>query len=224
MKFVPSERFAPGKVSDSMLAIATGFDLSLALTINNVVVAEQQLPLVKGHAEALVPEIAALMAPLGGPSLQPSRIVVEIGPGSFTGLRIGIAAARALGLAWQARVEGVGSALLIAAEARAHMIAHGTAPDVTALVALAAPRGQIWVEPVALRDLRSEASSQALSETEAINLARTYPIVVGSAASRLTDHDSAGWAHTPRARLAKDIPTALMTAPLPLYIRAPETD
>ena len=68
----------------------------------------------RGHAEALVPMIAAL--PGKG---RADRIVVSLGPGSFTGLRVGLAAARALGLAWAVPVLGYPTLALIAAMARA---------------------------------------------------------------------------------------------------------
>ncbi len=55
----------------------------------------------RGHAEELLPMIAAL--PDKG---RADRIVVSLGPGSFTGIRVGLAAARALGFAWQAEVLG----------------------------------------------------------------------------------------------------------------------
>lgn len=67
----------------------------------------------RGHAEALVPMIAAL--PGKG---RADRIVVSLGPGSFTGLRVGLAAARALGLAWHVPVLGYPTLSLIAAMAR----------------------------------------------------------------------------------------------------------
>lgn len=66
----------------------------------------------RGHAEALLPAIAAL--PDGG---RADGIAVDVGPGSFTGVRIGIAAARALGLAWAIPVHGYSSPSLIAAKA-----------------------------------------------------------------------------------------------------------
>lgn len=66
----------------------------------------------RGHAEALLPAIAAL--PDGG---RADRIAVDVGPGSFTGVRIGLAAARALGLAWGADVRGYSAMTLIAAMA-----------------------------------------------------------------------------------------------------------
>lgn len=68
----------------------------------------------RGHAENLVPMIAAL--PERG---RAGRIAVALGPGSFTGVRVGIAAARALGLAWQAEVVGYPTPALVAAMARA---------------------------------------------------------------------------------------------------------
>ena len=66
----------------------------------------------RGHAERLIPMIATL------PERGHARtIAVSIGPGSFTGLRIGIAAARALAVAWGSEVRGYPSLAIVAAQA-----------------------------------------------------------------------------------------------------------
>ncbi|MEE2916267.1 MAG: tRNA (adenosine(37)-N6)-threonylcarbamoyltransferase complex dimerization subunit type 1 TsaB, partial [Pseudomonadota bacterium] len=66
----------------------------------------------RGHAERLVPMIAEL--PDGG---RADHILVDVGPGSFTGIRVGIAAARGLALGWGASVSGYGALALVAAAA-----------------------------------------------------------------------------------------------------------
>lgn len=85
---------------------------SVALFDQGELIAGEYRQLGRGHAEALVPMIAAL--PHRG---QADTIAVGRGPGSFTGLRIGLAAARALGLAWGAPVFGYPTLALIAAMA-----------------------------------------------------------------------------------------------------------
>ncbi len=68
----------------------------------------------RGHAERLLPAIAALDG--GG---RADAVLVGCGPGSFTGIRVAIAAARALGFAWDVPVQGFGTLALIAANAAA---------------------------------------------------------------------------------------------------------
>lgn len=87
---------------------------SVALFEDDELIAGECLTLGRGHAEKLVPMVASL--PDKG---RAEVIVVDIGPGSFTGIRVGIAAARALALAWNATVQGYESLSLVAAMARA---------------------------------------------------------------------------------------------------------
>jgi tRNA threonylcarbamoyl adenosine modification protein YeaZ len=86
--------------------------LSVALFEDGDVIAHVHDIVGRGHAEALLPAIAGL--PDGGKA---DRIAVDVGPGSFTGVRIGIAAARALAFAWGAELTGFSAMQLIAAAA-----------------------------------------------------------------------------------------------------------
>ena len=87
---------------------------SVALLDGADLVAGDWRMLGRGHAEHLVPMIAAL--PGQG---RATRIAVAIGPGSFTGVRVGLAAARALAYAWGAQLVGYPTLALVGAMARA---------------------------------------------------------------------------------------------------------
>lgn len=96
------------------LAIETATEAcSVALFDGDQLLEHDHRVLGRGHAERLVPMIEAL--PEKG---RADRILVSLGPGSFTGVRIGIATARALGFAWQAEVFGYPTLDLVAAMAR----------------------------------------------------------------------------------------------------------
>ena len=71
------------------------------------VVAQETLEMKRGHAEALVPLSARVMTAAGLSYLELDRIAVTTGPGSFTGLRVGISAARGIGLAADKPVIGL---------------------------------------------------------------------------------------------------------------------
>jgi tRNA threonylcarbamoyl adenosine modification protein YeaZ len=121
------------------LAISTSSPaLSLALSDGLNLVAHDHRLIGRGHAEALVPAIEALMA-----GRRADAIIVDIGPGSFTGIRIGIAAARALGLAWGVPVTGFEAGAVVAAQAftRSPLLAGVS-------ILLDAGRGQIFHQRV----------------------------------------------------------------------------
>ncbi|MES3081352.1 tRNA (adenosine(37)-N6)-threonylcarbamoyltransferase complex dimerization subunit type 1 TsaB [Sphingomonas faeni] len=83
---------------------------SVALIEDGAIIAHAHEVVGRGHAERLIPMIAEL--PEGG---RADRIIVDCGPGSFTGVRVGIAAARGLALGWGAEIAGFSSLPLIAA-------------------------------------------------------------------------------------------------------------
>lgn len=97
-----------------LLAIETsGEACSAALFADGELLDARHETIGRGHAERLVPMIREL--PDRG---RADRILVSLGPGSFTGVRIGLAAARAFGLAWKAEVFGFPTLALVAAMAR----------------------------------------------------------------------------------------------------------
>lgn len=84
-------------------------------TAHDIPLASAFVPMERGHAEALAPMIAAAMKEAGLSFGELDRIAVTIGPGAFTGVRIGLAMARGLGLALNIPVVGLDSLTAIAA-------------------------------------------------------------------------------------------------------------
>jgi len=76
---------------------------------------EETLGMERGHAEALIPLIERVMGRVEGGFSALDRVAVTVGPGSFTGLRVGIAAARAIALAWSIPAVGVSTLAALAA-------------------------------------------------------------------------------------------------------------
>lgn len=85
-----------------ILAIDTALGACSAAVLDTrhvAVVASESLPMERGHAEAIMPLIARVMDQAGIDFADIDRIAVTTGPGSFTGLRVGISAARGIALA-----------------------------------------------------------------------------------------------------------------------------
>lgn len=122
-----------------MLAIETASEAcSIALFEGEAMIAHDHRVMGRGHAEALVPMIGAF--PDKG---RADRILVSLGPGSFTGVRIGLATARALGFAWGAEVLGYPTLALVAAQARA------LHPDMAVTVCMNGGHGEWFVQDFA---------------------------------------------------------------------------
>lgn len=182
---------------------------SVALLDGNTVLAFHHEEMVRGHAEALMPAVAAVLA-----EQRPDAILVDIGPGSFTGLRIGIAAARALALAWDVPVHGYHSLALIAAPVFA------ADPLLARLQVVAeAGRGQLYVATLG-RDLVLAAEPLAVTATEAAALLDPALPVAGPGADRVPGFRVLGTAW-PDARDAGLLPDRALP-PEPLYVRPPD--
>jgi tRNA threonylcarbamoyl adenosine modification protein YeaZ len=105
----------------NVLAIDTSANLCAACIYDadeGIVRGRSVLDIGKGHAEHLMATIATALeaAGLGYPDL--GRIAVAIGPGSFTGVRVGVSAARGLALALKIPAIGVSTLEALAVEAR----------------------------------------------------------------------------------------------------------
>ncbi len=103
---------------------------SAALLANGEPVARRFAPMLQGHGERLMPMLREVMAEAGLAFAALDAIAVTVGPGRFTGLRIGIAAARGLALATGKPALGIASFAAVAAQARRERAA------ATALLAL----------------------------------------------------------------------------------------
>jgi tRNA threonylcarbamoyl adenosine modification protein YeaZ len=163
----------------------------------------------RGHAERLAPMLAEL---LDGRSAD--TILVGVGPGSFTGIRVGIAAAHGLAIGWNAQLCGLSSLALLAAAA-----------DIDGEVAAAmnGGHGEMFVQQFdPSLDPASDLFNLAPVAAAAVISAET---VVGPAAGALVQARGRGTAVEawPTAKQVLRLPQSLRTlAPAPLYARAPD--
>jgi tRNA threonylcarbamoyl adenosine modification protein YeaZ len=185
---------------------------SVALFDDGRLIAGRFEMLGRGHAERLVPMIAEL--PDRG---RAGKIAVSLGPGSFTGVRVGLAAARALALAWQADLLGYGTLTLVAAMAREK---RGRQP---VAVAMTGGHGEWFVQGfdasgMPTRELASRTAADA-------GLAMNEPLAAGSQAEALVHARGFGEALPlwPDARALALLPPEAFTGQVkPLYGRAPD--
>lgn len=164
----------------------------------------------RGHAERLVPMIAELLD-----GRMANRIIVGVGPGSFTGLRVGIAAAQGLAIGWDAQLTGMSSLALLAA---------GATGGTSVAAAMHGGHGELFVQQFDRDPLTPSSLFLNLTPGE-VAVSISAPLVVGPGAAELVAARGSGEAVAtwPRAADALSLPEALRTlAPRPIYARAPD--
>jgi tRNA threonylcarbamoyladenosine biosynthesis protein TsaB len=204
---------------------------SAAVWVDGAVVAAERAEMSRGHAEALLPMVHRVRAASGLAFTAFDRLAVTVGPGHFTGLRVGLAAARGLALATGRPLVGVTTLEAVAAAVPAAQ--RGGSVVVVALESKRAePYLQSFDSALAPRD---PPCARPVAAYAAGLVANDGPyIVVGDAADRLAiellRHTArvsviAALRHPDAAIVAAlaavaPVPAA---APAPLYIHPVET-
>jgi tRNA threonylcarbamoyl adenosine modification protein YeaZ len=163
----------------------------------------------RGHAERLAPMIAELLDGRAADS-----ILVGVGPGSFTGIRVAIAAAHGFAIGWGVELAGMSSLALLAAS--------GSVGNEIA-AAMLGGHGELFIQQFD-RELKPKSALLNLPPAAAAAAISAHQ-VVGSGAATLVE--LRGWGEAveawPSAADAMQLPAALRSLPPePLYARAPD--
>jgi len=191
---------------------------SVAVLDGGRVLASAREVMARGHQERLAPMAQAVMGEAGLAFDRLERIAVTVGPGSFTGLRVGIAFAKGLALALDIPTVGIGTLEALAADAQGLVFS-----------VIDARRGQLYLQ--GFDDGRALMAPDALAaETAAARIAEASqgrpftlvgsgaPLLAGLApGAKIVAAEGADARHVARLAAARD------PAPLkPLYLRAPD--
>lgn len=204
---------------------------SAAVLSGGRIAARRFAPMTTGHAQALVPLIQAVMAESGVTFQALDQIAVTVGPGAFTGLRVGLAAAQGIALAAGKPIGGVTTLAAVAHAARA-----SAREGAVLLVAIESKRREVFVQSFAADLSPLDAPAAILPEDLCAHVPAGALAVAGDAAGRAAEAlagcgrsasividaihpDAAHVAAVAAARLASG--RALLPA-RPLYLRAPD--
>lgn len=204
---------------------------SVAVWEDGIIRARQLRPMVRGQSEALMPMVVAVLAEAGLAFVDLDGVVATVGPGAFTGLRIGLAAARAMALAAGLPCLGVTTLEAVAAN-----VPEAERRGAALLVVLDAKRADVYAQ-VFSAALKPLGEPRAVLPAELPGLVPAGPLVVaGDAAVRAVEALVAAGIEA-RPSTGAGVPDAARVAaiaadrrlagrpplpPEPLYLRAPD--
>ncbi|MDP3898945.1 MAG: tRNA (adenosine(37)-N6)-threonylcarbamoyltransferase complex dimerization subunit type 1 TsaB [Mesorhizobium sp.] len=194
-----------------LLAIDTASTLCAACvydTADETVLGRAAVDIGKGHAEALMDIIAEALEGAGCWYPDIGAIAVSVGPGSFTGIRVGVSAARGLSLALKVPAHGVTTLSAIAEAARESF------PGRRIIAAIDARRGELYVEDHA-RDGRLAVGPMIVNVEDAASLTDgDLPVLAGSGAAVIQ-----AAAEASGSAVAYDLAAPGATADIAIYAR-----
>lgn len=217
----------------NILALDTALGAcSAAVLRSGHVLAEEHEIMLRGHAEALAPMVQRIMTDSGLPFSALQGIAVTIGPGTFTGQRVGLAFARALGVALKIPVSGTTTLEAMAEEALATcmqaqwaIVAADAKRDELYLSAVGAD-GRMLISPQLMPVAEVPAMITAMADKSgcALVLAGTGAAMIKPLLEQGGINAEDSGIRQPRARF---VATAAARRPLPegakpLYLRPPD--
>jgi tRNA threonylcarbamoyl adenosine modification protein YeaZ len=213
-----------------VLAIDTALEACSAAVLDSQrggIVARESHEMLRGHAEALMPLIARVMSASDIAFAELDRVVVTIGPGSFTGLRVGVAAARGIALAASKTLIGVTTLAAFAAP-------HVAADDSKLLLSVIDARHeQVYLQLIGPGG-RTLIAPRMAALADAAHMAAAEPVRIVGTAAKLVEAAWPAGAAPPlmvNASRAPDIDWVAQLGgaaeeqaalPKPLYLRAPD--
>ncbi len=208
-----------------ILAIDTSFGpvSGALLTLTGDLVAEFEADNPAGtQAETLPPLVAEMFAAAGVPFKLLDRVAVTVGPGAFTGVRVGLAFAKGLRLATGAAILGVTTLECLAAQASRNMPGHAVG------VAIDAKRGEVYAQAfdASVVPLTDAAAVAVENVTPSFQRALTMPFVLTGSGASLLGFDAeiveAGRIDTKLLAQRMAISDPVRYPATPAYLRAPD--
>lgn len=214
-------------MSERVAALDTSSALgSVALFEGGAPIAARSQRVSSAHGESLLPMVASLFEAVGWSPRAVSRFIVGVGPGSFTGTRIGVATVKGIALATGAEVVAVTSL---------DALADGCDAEAIVVSVIAALRGELFVQALRGGELLLPPSCVRIAEVgDLIGGLPEGPLVLaGEACAQVVlprahtkrvdpPHDLPRAEALFRAATARGLPPVDLGALEPLYVRPPE--